>query len=323
MRTSLSLALAIPLAACGNGGSPGGGGGGGGGQPDADMGSNGDTPAFEITSKDVTLQPGQEVTYCYYFHTPNAEPLAVSKWTSDMAAGSHHVILFFGDESQPADGTLTTDGCGVGAGPKPPMWIYASQTLHGEIGMPPDDGTGKPLAMVVPAHQAAYLQIHYLNSSDAPINSPVTLDAYAYAAGTAYTQTAPLITYNTKISIAPHAMGVVASETCSTPEGAQFWLLGTHSHKQSIMTDVKDGATMLYTSNDWEHPPTKLYSSPSYLSFASGKLTYECTYDNTGSNADTTIVSGPSAATNEMCMALGYFFPATGPKFCFDSQGPF
>ena len=59
-----------------------------------------------------------------------------------------------------------------------------------------------------------------------------------------------------------------------------------------------------------------------FYTFTSGTLTYECTYTNNGDNANSTIVSGPSAQTNEMCMGVGYFFPATGPRFCLNSTGP-
>jgi hypothetical protein len=31
------------------------------------------------------------------------------------------------------------------------------------------------------------------------------------------------------------------------------------------------------------------------------------------------VTEGQSAATDEMCMAVGYFFPATAPKFCINS----
>ena len=32
-----------------------------------------------------------------------------------------------------------------------------------------------------------------------------------------------------------------------------------------------------------------------------------------------TVQTGDSAETDEMCMAVGYFFPATGPIFCLNS----
>jgi len=48
-------------------------------------------------------------------------------------------------------------------------------------------------------------------------------------------------------------------------------------------------------------------------------LTYECSYDNTGTNANRTIQTGDSALDDEQCMAVGYYFPATKPGFCFNS----
>lgn len=94
-----------------------------------------------------------------------------------------------------------------------------------------------------------------------------------------------------------------------------------------MKTTVKDGmpasTAVTFTSTDWEHPGAKTWMASPFYTFASGKLTYECTYDNTGSNAASTVVSGPSAETNEMCMATGYYFPATKPLICLNSLGPF
>ena len=47
--------------------------------------------------------------------------------------------------------------------------------------------------------------------------------------------------------------------------------------------------------------------------------TLPCTDPNQPCNANTTIHSGPSAATNEMCMGVGWFFPGTAPIGCLDS----
>jgi hypothetical protein len=119
MRTSLVLALVTILAACGSDkGMGGGGGGGGGGGPD---GSISDTLAIDVQSTDITLAPGQEVTYCYYFHTSNTSPAVIHKWVSDMTPGSHHLILFIGGPSH-ADGLDMTNSCGLGtnlSGPPP------------------------------------------------------------------------------------------------------------------------------------------------------------------------------------------------------------
>ena len=69
-------------------------------------------------------------------------------------------------------------------------------------------------------------------------------------------------------------------------------------------------------------------TSPFYT-FTTPNLTWTCNYANDApppycsdggspascSNANTTVMSGQSAVTDEMCMATGYFFPSTGPKF--------
>lgn len=88
-----------------------------------------------------------------------------------------------------------------------------------------------------------------------------------------------------------------------------------HTHKQAVHTAVKDGATPVFESTDWENPGATTFAGPSFYSFSNAGLTYECTYDNPGTNV---IQTGPSAATDELCIAVGYFFPATKSVFCFN-----
>jgi hypothetical protein len=269
------------------------------------------------------LQPGQEVTYCYYFHTPNTATVAVNKWVSQLALGSHHMIMFLNPGgSQPADGTIDQN-CGLGSGSAGnlPVWTYATQTQNQEEDLPADDGTGKPLAQNIAPNSAGYFQMHYLNATPNMLTAQVDLKAYALPAGTAYTQTEAYVTYNNDISIGPGATNVVATASCPLPTGVKFWTMSTHSHKQSIATTVLDGNTSIFSSTDWEHPGAQTWATSPFYTFTATQLTWKCTYDNTGSNAGSTVVAGPSAQTNEMCMATGYFFPATAPKFEYFSGG--
>jgi len=308
-RLALACLIAGPIAACG-GPNPAGDDGGTGSD------GNGEQPAFKITSKDVTLNPGQEVTYCYYFHTPNTQQLIVKKWASEMTPGSHHMIMYWGQAGQPADGTLDTS-CG---GAQVPVWVYATQNPKSELAMPTDDGAGKPLGMVVPPNQPGYFQMHYLNQGDDPLTVHVDLEAYAYEAGVAYTPTAAFITYNGDISIPAGATNYPQTQTCTVPANVQFWTISTHSHKQSVATQIADGASVIFNSTDWEHPGAQSWMSTPFYKFASGQLTYSCNYTNMTSH---TITDGSSAQTDEMCMATGYMFPAPASKFCYTNQGPF
>jgi hypothetical protein len=242
----------------------------------------------------------------------------VKSWQSSMTPGSHHMILYFTSTADMPDGTLDPSGnCGGANLNNLAVWTYLSQTPENESDMPSDDGAGLPVGMPIPAGQAAAMQLHYLNATDNPLPVHAVLNANGYPTGTTYTQAAAYVTYNTKIDIPP-GPGTMASVngTCAVPSGSKFFTMSTHSHKQSVQTQVMDGSAMVQTSTDWEHPAATAWTASPFFSFASGALTYSCNYLNETTNE---IKTGPSAQTDEMCMALGYFFPATASKICLNS----
>ena len=309
------LALVLLIAACGKSPSTTGG-------PDADMmgsntGSNtgGGSLAFEIKSTDIPLAAGQEFTKCFYFHTSNTSQVAINEWVSDMTPGSHHLILFLNTSgaSQPADGTIDSN-CSFGnSATNIPSWTYAAAIPHADEVMPADDGTGKPLAQNIAPNTAGFIQMHYLNSSDTDEMVHVDVKAYKLADGATYTATAPYITYTKGFSVPPGASTITGS--CPAPAGTKFWQLSSHTHKQGVDVKINDGSTMAYSSTDnngsWEHPNVKQWTATPFYTFSSNTVSWACSYQNPGTTA---IQEGQSAATNEMCMATGYYFPATGPK---------
>ena len=278
---------------------------------------------FRVVSPDITIEPGQEITYCYYFRTPNTEELAINRWQSEMTPGSHHMIMYTTATETMPEGSISSSGCGGFGSQNVPSWTYAAQTPTAMVTLPADDGAGKPLAQRIAPGTPAYFQMHYLNTTDDPIQAHVTLDAFALEANAAFTQTSPFITYNSQISIDPGATNHIETQTCNVPAGYKFWSMSTHAHKQATWTRVKDGTNVVFESDDWEHPGGTLWDRTPFYTFATGRLTYECTYDNVLDNAGSTVVSGPSADTNEMCMAVGYYFPATKSMFCLNSLGAF
>jgi len=272
-------------------------------------------PAFVITSSEFVVQPGEEFTKCFYFTMPNTEKAVIHKWVSDLSPGSHHMIMFrtlTGD--QPADGTV--DDCTQGVS----VPIYGTQIQHEEVAFPDDDGFGRPLAQEIQPGTQGYFQMHYFNATDTAVTAHVTVSAYALLPEIAehvgnYTKVDLFGTYNNDISIPPHAVNLTISATCPVVD-ANFFQMSSHSHKQSVGTAIKEGTgAMVVESSDWEHPAIERWDSPFYH-FDSGNLTWECTYTNLGDNQDRTVRSGQSAATDEMCMAIGYYFPASGPKGC-------
>jgi hypothetical protein len=327
---SIGLCLAILAAACGTdpaapGGDDDDGPGSGSGSGSGDGGTMLPPPdrGFQIRSPDIMIQPGTEITYCYYFKTPNAAAMPIKSWKSHMAPGSHHMILYFTrTEEQPA-GTVSTNNCGGGGGGlNAPIWTYAAQVVDQEFLLPSNDGTGLPVAQNVPAGQPAYMQMHYLNASDSPMRVHVELNASAYDEGVAVRGAAPYITYHTGINLGS-TQGSRTSVTgnCNVSSTMKFFTMSTHVHKQGVHTSVKDASAMVFESTDWEHPGDRNWAAP-FFSFTSGKLTYQCDYLN-ASGSPQPIRTGPSAATNEMCMAIGYFFDSSTmnatQRYCLDS----
>lgn len=273
-------------------------------------------PAFKLQSPEIEVMPGQNVAYCWYFRTPNPKPLAIQRWTSSMASGAHHMVLFTtrASELKPA-GMVTTD-CGGSTGLGYfPGWLYSSASAEDELKLP-EDGEGKPLAMELPANQAAYVRIHFINTGTDPIKSSVQLAAYALDDSVAYTKTASYVTYNSEISVPPMSSGRVVSKTCDLSAtgnaDAKFWMMTTLVHRFATRFVVKDGTQTMIDRTEREDLVAKRFDPP-FVTFSGGKLTYECTYTNPNTFM---IIDGDSMQYDESCMTAGYFFPAKTSVFC-------
>lgn len=279
-------------------------------------------PTFRIATPEIQIEPLQEISYCYYFRTPNNVPAAIRRFSSQKTAVVRQAVFFTTESTQgePQDkqfpDTVSAANCGIeAAGPIVPRWVYAAHDASEELTLPADDGTGKPLAIEVAPNAPGFLMIHAYNATEEPAVAQVTIEAQFLEPGTEYTETASYMTWNQNISIGPGAVGDLESQSCPAPTGALFWRLTTNSHKQSVLTQVRDGTTPLFQGTNWEAPGAELFSAPSFATFGTGQITYECTYDNP---TNRTITSGESFAVDEACMAVGYFFPATGPQLCYN-----
>jgi hypothetical protein len=285
-------------------------GGGGGMSGDDTTGDDAPPPdadpalSFTINTPDIEIAPGEEVTYCYYTTVDIDEAVGVSRWSSVMAEGSHHLIVYFTEDEVYPDGTVTEDCGGTGI----PYWTYSAGTPEHENAMPPGVG------MTVNAQQHLYVQLHYLNTSPStPITANATIVAEHYAPGAEYIPASAFISFHTGISIPPNGTASVTGTCTNVPADANFFTLSTHAHRRAVHTEVFDGPTSVFASDDWEHPGEKNEWRTDPYVFG-GNLVYTCDYEN---DLNQTVTTGDSAATDEMCMAVGYFYPApSGPQFC-------
>jgi len=283
----------------------------------ADVGGTEMPPArgFQLKSPIVDIAPGAEVTYCHYFQTPNTGELTIQRWASQMTPGAHDMILYLTQNNlQTAD--MTPAGCTTVSNASSVVWTYAAQTPDAEVAMPGDDGSGNPIGQRVKARQSGFLQIHYLNTGSTVLHAHVELNAYAYPDGTQVTFAAPFMTFNENISIMPGstaqpATGMV-NGSCAVPpdptgKPLRFFGMTSHTYKQGVHTFVKDGVDMVLDNTDWEHPRASSWPVMPFYTFKSGTLFYQCEYSNP---TDRTIKTGDDAKMDELCMTIGYFFPA-------------
>jgi hypothetical protein len=332
----LAFALATLLAACsrppetiGLAPDAGTGGSADGGNDAAPTSDSGPPPpparGFRITSPDIPVYPGEEITFCYYFQTPNTTELSVKKWVSHMTPGSHHLVVFFTPTMLQHPGTSSTRDCGFSTGG--PVWMYSAQAPDAEAALPLDDGHGIPVGQPIKAGQYGFIQVHYLNATDNVIQAHVQLDAVAHDEGIQVTPAGPFVTFNDQITIGPgtptNPTRVPVDGTCDfhTMTGGpfKFYSMTTHTHKQGVRTFVTDGGAMVVDNTSWDHPGIQSWNTSPFFSFSTSALTYHCEYLNPNNR---TIKAGNNPATDEMCMAVGFYFPAPGGAghLCWNDQ---
>lgn len=172
------------------------------------------------------------------------------------------------------------------------------------------DGVGLPF----PAAAQVMLNMHFINSGTSPVYPKIKMN-FLYAKNVQY-KAAAMVSFNVSINVPPATSSApgkqTVSGTCKAPVGSKFFAITTHTHKHGTEADVNyvsgGHSTNIVKTTDWEHPDVGLWNAPEFLTVKQGdSFAYSCSYSNSSTSA---VVVGDTAATNEMCMAIGYYFPA-------------
>ena len=286
-------------------------------------------PHFTITSPGVEVAAGADVTYCYFFHAATTQDVAIKKWSSQQAGAAQQIVLFQTPAVLHADGmvqnTLQTP-CGMyTSGPGNTVWTYSADTAQAELALPLDDGQGQPVGQQIKAGQAMLLQIHFVNTTAQLQHSSVEILAHTYEIGTAVTPAAPFVVLNDQIKLGPAPSASAATSqtvggTCSVDPAAKFYRVSTRTFRQGVHTSVKDDTAMMIDSTNWQNPGAVPATGAPVLAFSTGKLTYQCDYKNPNGYS---IKPGDNAATDEMCVVYGYYFPAPAANPASVAKGHF
>ncbi len=274
---------------------------------------------FVTPAMAYAVQPNQEIFPNYCVVVPkDIQVGAIRSWMSPNS--SHHFILY---QNGTATSAATGSACSQGAG----TWVYATSTPGAITGMNMPTGVG----LEMPANTQLVVNMHFINPGTTVAYPQIKINILF---ATNVTQEAStMISFNTSIDIPPanaNGPGVqTVKGTCHAPVGANFFMMSTHTHKHAtaaIINYIHNGETteVVHTGPlaagasypadqevgsgvDWEHPGIGSWTSAPYLTVQSGdSFTYSCAYSNTSSTA---VTVGETAASNEMCMAVTYWFP--------------
>ena len=277
--------------------SSGSGGAGGADTTSATSGTGGAAgDSLTLTMTSFTVPPGGEVYRCQNFANPfGGLPTDVSAFESHMTSGSHHLLLFY---KKNATDTAEADCSGLEFAATP----YSTQL--------PDDSLEFPegVAAQIPNNQGFRLQSHYLNTTDKPIEAHVALTFHLAKPGTVKDHAGVLFVVQPDISAAPNTTTTV-DYACKLPYDMNIIKAGSHMHKHGTKFDATIGEApsldTLVTTTQWDEPKPTLFAPAKPLK-GGDTLSFHCTFNN---NTPNTLTFGESAATDEMCIFVGSFYP--------------
>jgi hypothetical protein len=260
---------------------------------------------FVLKSGQVTISPNSEQYYCYYNTIPGSSTIQVGAFQSWMSTGaSHHFITY--EVTGGASGNGTIVPCQGVAG----RWVYATSVSGQIIELKMPDTVGLSMS----AGTQLVMNMHFINPNTSPAQPTVKLNVL-YAKNVMY-QAGTMISFNSGINVPAGTVTAPGMQTvrgtCTAPAGSKFFALTSHTHKHAkevLVNFISGGkSTTVVDTTDWESPDVGLFYAPNFLTFNAGdSFTYSCSYINTTSSP---VLVGETAASNEMCMAIGYYFPA-------------
>ena len=278
------------------------------------------TIQVNLTATQLSLSLGplpvpaqSQIVYCANVTLPNEATLPITSFTSTQSKGGHHVIVF-ANKVDTAESPAVV--CSQTIDPRTKTYIYISQKEQDQQGFPPGVG------LLVTGRTSVMLQVHYINTSSAPIQVSTVVNMNIGAPGQVTIPAAPLLFYRGEFSVPPGASHVEAS--CNVGQGFDVAMFAGHMHSHGTnfflhMTQgLPDGGAPpfdagneqdLYDTTSWDSPPEQNYPN-GFTVPDGGTFHWGCDYQNDG----TATIDEP----DEMCAVLGNLYPAPhGGLICY------
>lgn len=276
---------------------------------------------LHIESVPFTVQPGQDITFCYYFTFPNQQSASIKSIRSNLPAVVQSMTVWAFSNGGKASGSFIPETCGVGSvNTAEPLYVTrrASDGANHELTFPADDGDGHPVGFHLRVQKGAAMQIHFVNPGTKQQTAHVDLDVLLYPDGTMTTPVGIWESYQLSIHITPGGPQTPVTArfggTCPTTQSPddvppKFFNMSVTTHQRGVHTAITDGGNIVHEDGGWDTPARKVIDTPPFLSFASQQIGYTCDYLNPD---PTSIFTGDEEISGqETCSVVAYYFPLT------------
>jgi hypothetical protein len=271
-------------------------------------------PAMTMTME-VTLESGQEDTFCRYFVVPEGG-IDIGSFEHAFTDVSHHLLLYPTALSPAAVTDEIFRGCDTDDAVRDSIIgvMYASQSAEETAAFP------KGVAMEAYSQQVFLLEYHAINASDAAVDARVDLHLYEQKSPIT-AEAGNFFFYNWLIAVEPGER-YTAKMSCPVSEDITLSFALMHAHKlgngfRSWVTggDLTEPLPLVFGA-DWLDDET-VHFDPEIEIKAGQRIEFECDYFNSGAQP---IIEGLSATDNEMCVFSAGYYNLSGPRLLFDDE---
>lgn len=302
----------------GSGAQASGGNGGGG------TGGSGAGVSFSTQIGPIDVAPGYENTQCVVRRLGNPSAFRVGRIDNAISSASHHLIVYRSSDTdeqlEPFDCSPFTETLDPSKGSP----IMVTQKHDDFLQLP--QGVGYTFE----ANQMIRLELHYINTKLAPETVTATTKFTAVPESEYEHEADFLFIGDIDISIPVGATVTVGPTYFPLPAefaAVNFFALTGHTHQfgtnVSVATTPSASGpdTPVYDVPGWQwSEPATVQHDPAFQLPSGGGFRFQCDYKNTGTKA----VGFGESANAEMCFFWAYYYPAKGPRVCFqtDQTGP-
>jgi hypothetical protein len=260
-----------------------------------------------VTIQVPQVPPGGEDTQCVQIKLSNTQPVNIVSLHNKLSAGSHHFILTaLNDPAAPEQALTRCQGFG-GAVTGAPLTITQAHDDHVQL----PEGIGYQLH----AGHVLHLEMHYINTTDKPMDISATSELFAADSGAALQPAAVMLIGTSDISVPPRSMAETGPKFLKLPAGmddVKFFQITGHTHafgtdvSVSLASATQEPLLSLYAPlrYDWEAPESTALA-PHVSVPKDGGFLLRCAWNNT---SDSELTWGESAR-QEMCFFWGYYYP--------------